>query len=283
MVKRSDLEPKQRLIVMNILQSLSMDVSKWAEMKGGSARAASNPKYCYNWSFLQPGEFVVACLWHENLKQKGNLLYYEIKRGKWTKPRTELGSGSSNKRANDFDQHLWLAYSEALPVRVIFVDGKQADGTSPSAVKARLLDDTPWAVTDYDLLTGHCRLERGTSPVPININAEDLELSGFEGAERRKFVIHRRREGRMRREKINETLRRTGRLACEVPKCEFDFENRYGPLGKGYAQVHHLVPLHKAPSTGRVVKLSELAVVCANCHAMIHAGGECRRLEDIIP
>jgi 5-methylcytosine-specific restriction protein A len=83
----------------------------------------------------------------------------------------------------------------------------------------------------------------------------------------------------MRREKIAESVAKHGRLFCEVPKCGFDFEKRYGALGRGYAQVHHLTPLNKAPKGGRKVLLSDLAIVCANCHAMIHAGGECRPLQ----
>jgi 5-methylcytosine-specific restriction enzyme A len=86
----------------------------------------------------------------------------------------------------------------------------------------------------------------------------------------------------MRRAKIAEALDETGRLVCQVPKCEFDFEERYGELGKGYAQVHHLIPLHKAPKEGRKVLLKDLAIVCANCHVMIHAGGECRLLAGLI-
>lgn len=282
MTTRADLKPQKRLLVMHILQSLGMDVSKWADMKGGAARAASNPKYCYNWSFVQPGEFIVACLWHESLKQRGDKLCYEISRGKRAKPRTEPGTGSLNKRANDFDRNLWLAYSEALPLRIVFVDGPQSDGTRPSKVKARLLDSVPWAIREYDFATGRCVMVRGAEPVQITMSAEDIELSGFEGTEKNRFVIHRRREGAMRRAKINEVLSKTGRLACQVPNCGFEFEARYGGIGRGYAQVHHLIPLHKAPPEGRKVELSDLAIVCANCHAMIHAGGECRKLAGLI-
>ena len=34
---------------------------------------------------------------------------------------------------------------------------------------------------------------------------------------------------------------------------------------------------------GREVKLKDLAVVCANCHAMIHIGGKCRPLAVVNP
>ncbi|MBR1157582.1 HNH endonuclease [Bradyrhizobium elkanii] len=54
------------------------------------------------------------------------------------------------------------------------------------------------------------------------------------------------------------------------------------PLADNDAAVHHLIPLHKAPKEGRQVLLKDLAIVCANCHAMIHTGGQCRPLEGLI-
>jgi hypothetical protein len=90
-------------------------------------------------------------------------------------------------------------------------------------------------------------------------------------------------EGRARRAKIATVLAKTGgRLVCEVENCGFDFKKRYGNLGEGYAQVHHLRPLSQSPTKGRDVSLDELAIVCANNHAMIHLGGECRPLTGLI-
>ena len=79
---------------------------------------------------------------------------------------------------------------------------------------------------------------------------------------------------------LHETI---GKLICEVPKCGFDFAKRYGRIGIGYVQVHHLRPLSSAPAKGMSKKPSDLAIVCANCHAMIHRGGECRKLKSLIP
>jgi predicted HNH restriction endonuclease len=69
-------------------------------------------------------------------------------------------------------------------------------------------------------------------------------------------------------------------LACEVPGCQFDFQESYGKLGENYAQVHHIRPLadREGISTTRVI---DLRVVCANCHAMIHLGGKSRSLNQI--
>jgi HNH endonuclease len=115
----------------------------------------------------------------------------------------------------------------------------------------------------------------------------DQTYSGMEAREGEPYellVAHRRRDAKLRYRKIAEARRlNDGRLLCEVPRCGFDFSSRYGRLGEGYAHVHHRVPLAKASRAGTHTKLSDLAIVCANCHAMIHLGGECRDMEELIP
>jgi hypothetical protein len=54
MTALSDLKPTQKFLVMNLLADAGFDVSDWANYDG--EHPASNPKYCYNWSFEQPGE-----------------------------------------------------------------------------------------------------------------------------------------------------------------------------------------------------------------------------------
>ncbi len=131
---------------------------------------------------------------------------------------------------------------------------------------------------------------KNTAPTPqrgdsfATANPIDPELQAFEGELRRQFINHRKREAHFRREKIREALKENnGHLICEVAKCKFDFFKFYGQLGGGYAQVHHKRPLGAAPQQGQRTTLKDLAVVCANCHAMIHRGGACRPLETLIP
>ncbi len=115
-------------------------------------------------------------------------------------------------------------------------------------------------------------------------NPSDMEAEGFEGSMRRRFLVHRHRENKLRLAKIREALAgNQGRLVCEVPRCGFDFGMRYGEIGMGYAQVHHLKPLSSVSHKGVRNKLADLVVVCANCHVMIHKGGECRPLKNLIP
>jgi 5-methylcytosine-specific restriction protein A len=54
-----DLRPTKKSLVMDLLKEAGCDVRAWADYGGPPA---ANPKYCYNWSFEQPGEFVVLCI-----------------------------------------------------------------------------------------------------------------------------------------------------------------------------------------------------------------------------
>ena len=56
--------------------------------------------------------------------------------------------------------------------------------------------------------------------------------------------------------------------ACNI--CGFDFEQRYGVIGKSFIHVHHLIPVSKM-GPGYVVNIEkDLIPVCPNCHAMMH-------------
>jgi hypothetical protein len=63
-------------------------------------------------------------------------------------------------------------------------------------------------------------------------------------------------------------VRRRGEpLACAA--CGFDFERIYGKRGTGYIECHYVIPLHETGE--RRVTISDLALLCSNCHRMIHA------------
>jgi hypothetical protein len=110
------------------------------------------------------------------------------------------------------------------------------------------------------------------------------DISAVEGELRKGLVAQRHREASLRNAKIRQALKENrGRLVCEVPGCAFDFYQRYGEIGSGYAHVHHLKPLSRAGKKGAKTRLDSLAIVCANCHAMIHVGGQCREMGALIP
>jgi 5-methylcytosine-specific restriction protein A len=67
-------------------------------------------------------------------------------------------------------------------------------------------------------------------------------------------------------------------LVCEV--CGFDYKAAYGDLGEGYIEVHHLRPVHRLVA-GTKTKLSDLALLCANCHRMAHRKRSPLSLEEL--
>ena len=52
--------------------------------------------------------------------------------------------------------------------------------------------------------------------------------------------------------------------------CEFNFFDFYGERGKNYIEVHHLVPLSTLNEESEINPITDMTVVCSNCHRMIH-------------
>lgn len=90
--------------------------------------------------------------------------------------------------------------------------------------------------------------------------------SVLEGRYLWRFHAVRERNPGLRRKKIRSVLHRGDPLACEV--CGFDFEQIYGDRGEGYIECHHVQPLHETGE--RETRISDLALLCSNCHRMIH-------------
>ena len=82
------------------------------------------------------------------------------------------------------------------------------------------------------------------------------------------LAMHKRyeRDRKLVREKLK-LAKAAGPLQCEV--CAFNFEASYGALGAGYVEVHHTKPVHTLVP-GTKTKLTDLVLLCANCHRMAH-------------
>jgi len=66
------------------------------------------------------------------------------------------------------------------------------------------------------------------------------------------------------------------RLFCEV--CGFDFGQAYAQAD--FIEVHHAIPLRDL-KPGATTKLSDLKMVCANCHRMLHRGNPWPTITDL--
>lgn len=95
---------------------------------------------------------------------------------------------------------------------------------------------------------------------------DDVE-EAVEGGVLARVHFQRERDARLVKAKKRRVLESTGKLECEV--CSFDFYVVYGERGRNYIECHHIKPLF-ALKAGTKTRLVDLALVCANCHRMLH-------------
>ena len=125
-------------------------------------------------------------------------------------------------------------------------------------------------------------LKKGTGGVALKIEQllTDMEfkvvddgwkpplLGGFPEGKKDERV-HKTRE---RRPEViisakNSFLEKHGKLYCIV--CGFDFEKVYGKRGQGYIEAHHTIPVSEMEE-GHETRPEDIALVCANCHRILH-------------
>jgi len=145
------------------------------------------------------------------------------------------------------------------------------------------LEEDVWNTfaSDLDRLTATAAAIRGMLKNADIFSEEALGIDETEAPEGRVLTrIHQVRElnAFLIRKKKQEVLSITGKLACEV--CEFDFYHSYGGHGYGFAECHHTKPLCKL-MPGEKTRASDLAIVCANCHRMLHRGSDWPSISDL--
>lgn len=99
---------------------------------------------------------------------------------------------------------------------------------------------------------------------------EDMESTYPEGM--KKYRIHRmlERDTKITRLAKKRRLHEFGELRCDV--CNFSFYRMYGDVGAGFIEAHHTIPVSEKSGKHRT-KISEIALVCSNCHRMLHRAG----------
>lgn len=100
-----------------------------------------------------------------------------------------------------------------------------------------------------------------------HIENDEEEDGAKEGGILYKLHKLRERNKKIVSKKKKESLKKLGKLECEI--CGFDFHASYGDLGFGFIECHHRVPLSALASISET-KLEDLALLCANCHRMLH-------------
>lgn len=262
--------PSSKENVMDLLTLVGVDVSDWANFKG--KHPASNPKYCYEWSFIEPGKVVVLNLWYEDIIEKNETLYLKDNFREDAKYFSDnFKKGVWSKRALKMDKAIQTALRDNLVVRTIICSGntrrRKVLNAEASKVENRMLDPIPWTITSYNWNNGDCILTRGAKSIKIIdqfIIEEEKEKKSPDKKEIKSSVFIR--NPKVRR---NVLIRSNGK--CEY--CEkFGFEMEDGRI---YLETHHIIALAEKGED----KESNVVALCPNHHREAHYGNERKKIK----
>jgi 5-methylcytosine-specific restriction protein A len=254
----SELRPTQSQRLIDLVRAAGIDVSDWANFKGGRAKAASNPKYCYEWSYVVPAKLIVLNLWHDQMTERPDgVVLMEWNPKEFASKRR----GVERARGMRADDAIKTAVKDELPVRVIILGGTRRDINNPehlaSQVSMRLLDPMSWTINSYDSKTGQCTLTRGSHRFvdqfsiqePTDSKPERRDVSG------QAFV--------------RSASVRAGVLLRANGKCEWCEEPGFSTAGGGiFLETHHVIPLNE---NGPDI-VTNVAALCPNHHREAHHG-----------
>lgn len=257
-----DLKPTARRQVFDLVEEAGIDVTDWIESSNDSRGYKANPKYCYEWSFIQPGKLVILNLWYSAMREdQGRIVQRNNFRADAEHHRTVTRKATWAKRAQRLDNALQTALRDNLPVRVIVNDGRQRSQHDPelrpSQVTGRELDPEPWSITDYDWATGRHELTRGILAQPC-VDQFDLDLAG---------KADPRRSETTSQPFIRDPAVRRRVLFRSKGRCELCGRSGF-PMANGavYLETHHVVPL----ALGGPDADNNVVALCADDHRRAH-------------
>ena len=114
------------------------------------------------------------------------------------------------------------------------------------------------------------KAEKTGKPLVGDISERDIDMLQPSVEGRVLQVSHLRRERNPKLVTQLKDLRfdANGFLDCEV--CAFDYERSYGERGHKFMEAHHKKPLSSLKPEGEKIRAEDYALICANCHRMIH-------------
>lgn len=60
--------------MFNLVEEAGFDVSDWIASSNDARGPKANPKYCYEWSFVQPGRIIILNLWFDQMDEEDGLI-----------------------------------------------------------------------------------------------------------------------------------------------------------------------------------------------------------------
>lgn len=100
-----------------------------------------------------------------------------------------------------------------------------------------------------------------------------------EGRKKLRLHITKERNPKVIREAKENFKSRNSSLYCEI--CGFNFEIKYGEIGKDYIEGHHILPLSQITEEYNIIRPEEIALVCSNCHRILHRKKPWLKVEEL--
>ncbi|MDR3388913.1 MAG: HNH endonuclease signature motif containing protein [Rudaea sp.] len=167
------LRPKTTSTVRDLVRAAGVDVSQWGR--------ADNPKYCYEWAFLQPGKVLVLNLWYDELEARDGSITESRNLRFIESTFTGARKSARRRRMQSMESAIESAAENELPVRVILCDGKRRDtsdaNSKASKVVKRMLDPARWKIERYDRSSGDYTVVRDADPANFANDAPSADSS----------------------------------------------------------------------------------------------------------
>ena len=258
-MKLESLRPTRKDNVFDLVESAGFDTADWI----ASARNCpikANPKYCYEWAFVEPGKVAILNLWWDMFDEgaDGSITHSHNFR---EDAADNAGKPTWVKRATRLDRAVQAVVDDGLELRVVINDGRKRNRGDPNAershVQKRQLDSEPWTVFSYDRASGAHVLVRGRRPQFVDQFAvcesevRRIEVKGF--AFKRDPAV------------------RSAALTRAGGRCEYCGERGFQMAnGSIYLETHHIIPLCEGGSDDS----RNVAALCPNDHKRAHFATE---------
>ena len=267
---KDSLKPTTSPRVIDLVAAAGVDVSPWAVSKNGPVKVpASNPAYCYEWAYIEPGKLVLLNLWWHDIQETDGKVDTDTNLKDWAAQLRDSSRLTPEKRragvrrALRMDEAIAYAHKHHLPLRVIVGEGLPRDLADPNSPESsrmdlRFLDPEPWSVERYQTISGAARIARGAFPKYVDQFDADLLTEPLRRIVTGEVTV---RDPRVRAE----VLRRS------EGRCEFCGKPGFQTVdGQTYLETHHVLPL----SEGGPDVVRNVAALCPDDHRKAHYGEE---------
>jgi 5-methylcytosine-specific restriction protein A len=180
--------------------------------------------------------------------------------------RKMAGTKVSASYRNPNSVHMKLANLRSLDPQFI-AQGKKG---LPKGGKGDALVWAEFAAKPDELRAAAAAIRAVVAAYPdiATIEEDDDIAEAPEGRLLTRAHVRRERNRKLVQKKKEAAIKAYGGLKCEA--CGFTYKSMYGARGEHFIEVHHLRPLKDLLPESKT-KLTDLALLCANCHRMVHA------------